>query len=635
MAKDNIGLLNEISASLKKMNQSQVRQNLEAKEYQERQLAQAAGGEQGPQGPAFIDPAEDFRRRVKGSVFSAKLGEKFTESGLRAKRSNKDYDKTKKKTKLEEKQLKEKEKGKKIGTVLTKDKRVGLSTIRDELGMQLSLIKVNTDALVQMLGGIRTHLGMSNKATEAARKKAMAAAINVKRTAEENKREGAGGTVAKMSKISVFAKAGKAIGSRGGLMGLLIAGVIAAAAMGIKNMIDGWKTGGFMGAIKAMFFGNGEGGLGNAIAAAFSTGATFATAGLAFGPVGALVGGIIGMAIGALTGWLGAEKVTAIIKGAGQTVVDGITGVGKFIAKWAVALGHMIYKPGVEAQGGHQEAIKARFFGVEVNWTMTGLGEKFAQSWIDGKAYLKEKFLGWALKIYNPATNEVLGGLFTMPTWFDAVEEAISKVWLGVKDFGTAIKNAVIRLLPDTFTDYMGWTVNGKIPVKVMSNTTSVGGAAATAADNPGLSVAHMAELTGYTAALKKYNVGVMVNQTKVNRTMENLLEFGKPGSDVYNKKMAEVMGDYPGQGRTKNLALESMMMANGSSSGRGGSFGSPIIVKQPDTNINSDNSVGAIVINNVYMTDQPAQAADIHTYYNSSFPGGREMPWFLRGGTQ
>ena len=101
MAKDNIGLLNEISASLKKMNQTQVRQNLEAKEYQERQLAQAAGGEQGPQGPNFIDPAEDFRRRVKGSVFSAKLGEKFTESGLRAKRSNKDYDKTKKKTKLE------------------------------------------------------------------------------------------------------------------------------------------------------------------------------------------------------------------------------------------------------------------------------------------------------------------------------------------------------------------------------------------------------------------------------------------------------------------------------------------------------------------------------------------------------
>ena len=618
MAKDNIGLLNEISASLKKMNQTQVRQNLEAKEYQERQLAQAAGGEQGPQGPNFIDPAEDFKRRVKGSVFSAKLGEKFTESGLRAKRSNKTYEKDKKKAELEAKQAKEKEKYKPVGAVLTKDKRVGLSTIRDELGMQLSLIKVNTDALVQMLGGIRTHLGMSNKATEAARKKAMAAAINVKRTAEENKREGgAGGTVAKMSKISVFAKAGKAIGSRSGLMGLLIAGVIAAAGLGIKNMIDGWKTGGFMGAIKAMFFGNGEGGLGNAIAAAFSTGATFATAGLLIaGPVGALVGGIIGMAIGALTGWLGAEKVTAIIKGAGQTVVDGITGVGKFIAKWAVALGHMIYKPGVEAQGGHQEAIKARFFGVEVNWTMTGLGEKFAQSWIDGKAYLKEKFLGWALKIYNPTTNEVLGGLFTMPTWFDEVEEAVSKVWNGVKDFGKAIKNAVILLLPDVFTDYMGWTTNGMI---VGAGSHHANYEKYNDGTNHGLTMAAAAQVEGFAAAVAeqaKYNASFDSEGRKgrfdLSKINDNMM-LNKHGEliPVYNDPMKSTGHSRMGI-NTQDLGDNMAMGPN-----RRYARGDRITVKQPDTNITTDASVGAVIVNNVYVQDAPTGAADIHTLYN------------------
>ena len=81
-----------------------------------------------------------------------------------------------KKNKTKEKERKQEKKDKPLQAVRTADKRVGLSTVvdtakelnvieEDEL-LQLKLIKVNSDALVQMLGGIRTHLGMSQKSTE-------------------------------------------------------------------------------------------------------------------------------------------------------------------------------------------------------------------------------------------------------------------------------------------------------------------------------------------------------------------------------------------------------------------------------------------------------------------------------------
>ena len=44
---------------------------------------------------------------------------------------------------------------------------------------------------------------------------------------------------------------------------------------------------------------------------------------------------------------------------------------------------------------------------------------------------------------------------------------------------------------------------------------------------------------------------------------------------------------------------------------------GDRITVKQPDTNITTDASVGAVIVNNVYVQDAPTGAADIHTLYN------------------
>ena len=101
MAKDNLGLLNEISGQLKRLNQSNIRQQIEVKEYQERQLAvQAGAAAPGEAETQFIPAGEDLKRRLKANLIGQKVAEKMTESGKRAIRSNKEAATNKKFTKL-------------------------------------------------------------------------------------------------------------------------------------------------------------------------------------------------------------------------------------------------------------------------------------------------------------------------------------------------------------------------------------------------------------------------------------------------------------------------------------------------------------------------------------------------------
>lgn len=462
MAKDNIGLLNDISASLKKMNQANIRQNLEAKEYQQQQLALAAGAMPGEQEVQFIPAAEDLKRRLKAQLISAKVGEKFTESGERAKRSNKEAQQNKK--------------FKQLTSIKMKDKKVGLSTLAESIektntildhgdpdSLKLfKLIKVNTDNVVHMLGGIRTHLGMSNKGIEKHRKRQIKDAADVKRTAIEDKREKDKDKVQKMNLGGLFKNLkmpSMPSMPSGGLMKTLLLGLIAGATMAIKSWVDGFKAGGLKGAIKDLFFGNNEGGLGNAIAGAFKVGTSFALAGLLIGgPVGALVGGLIGMAVGAFTGYFGTEGISTLLFDTGKFVHDSM---GKVIDKfkvWGTALGKWLYTPGGTG-GPPGTEQRAKLFGGAISWDITTtIGQKITSAWRDAKDTLAEFFTGWALKIYDPVGNKVFGGVFTMPDWMDTVETAVAKVWDAVRNLQQAIKNAVIRLLPNEFTSWMGWT---------------------------------------------------------------------------------------------------------------------------------------------------------------------------------
>ena len=88
----------------------------------------------------------------------------------------------------------------------------------------------------------------------------------------------------------------------------------------IQDWIKGYKEGGLSGAIATALGGQKEGGIWNSVVQASKWGGIGALAGLAtFGPVGAIVGGLLGLALGAIFGWLGSEKI--------QTWIDKIFGL--------------------------------------------------------------------------------------------------------------------------------------------------------------------------------------------------------------------------------------------------------------------------------------------------------------------
>ena len=487
-----------------------------------------------------------------------------------------------------------------------------------------------------MLGGIRTHLGMSQKSTEKARKAAIKAAMNAKRDKEEDRREDKkkDEKVVKMGKLGTFMKDCPLSGFGYSLMGTLFGGVIIGAGFSIKSMIDGFKAGGLKGAIKRLFFGNNEGGLGNAIAGAFKVGATFATAGLLIGgPVGALVGGIIGMAVGAFTGYFGSAGISSMLDSTGsylkekfEFIVFKVKSFGRFLADF-------IYMPG---QKGNVTAndTKAKFFGQEISWTLTGVGTSIATAWNDGFDWLKGKILGIALKIYDPTTNKVLGGVFTMPDWFDEVEEAVSKVWNGVKDFGKAIKNAVILLLPDVFTDFMGWTNNGMI-IGAGANHSNY--EAYNDGSNFGVTMAAASQVSAFQPAVKQqmdyinsFSSEGRKNRFDLSKINDNMM-LNADGDlvPVYNNKM-KTTGHSRIRGLSDESATELLRQRDMrlSMSGYG--------MRTGGVNITTDASsnTGAVIVNNNYMESGVSTSnVDIHTHMDGSFPGGREIPWHLRGG--
>ena len=354
MAKDNIALLNDIAASLRKMNQSNIRDQLQQREFRDRQEAIAMGQPQAEdQGPAFIDAAEDFRRRVKGSITATKLGESVTESGKRAIRSNKKADE-------EEAAFKAN-----IGSV--KEEKESANHLSDIYNLLVDW-----------------------------RKDFATGARNAARTAAENANEippvepldpviGAEAGVGIPSAVLEARKRLAERDSKGNIITRNIKKVVAAVTIGssmaISDIIRGYERDGLDGAISSFLGGNGEGSMANSIRQAFTVGTTGLAAGfMVGGPVGALVGGIGGMAVGALTGFLGADKINSWMDEAGKNITDAWDEMKERWAPVVKKIGDWIYTPGEgsAATGG----FKSTMFGGIIEWNPTKKsGETLSDAW--------------------------------------------------------------------------------------------------------------------------------------------------------------------------------------------------------------------------------------------------------------
>ena len=352
MAKDNIALLNEIAGQLRKLNQNNIRETLRTKEFQDRQEAIMAGQPQAEdQGPLFVDAAEDFRRRVKGSVAGAKVAESITESGKRAIRENKG---------VEEKR--------------NKAKSLDTSQFTSEEHL-LNILNLLKDWKQDFTTGAR----------------------NAARDAAENKLEGYGRGMHPNS-IATRIKPGFGIAGdpledkidipkpeKENFITRNIKKVVAAVAIGgsmaISDVIRGYKRDGIDGAVSSFLGGSAEGSMANSIRQSFSVGATGAAAGfMVGGPVGALVGGIGGMALGAMTGFLGEKKINSWMDEAGKNIKDAYNDMKESWGPVVTKISNWLYTPGegTAATGG----FKSKMFGGLIEWNPAKQkGETLSDAW--------------------------------------------------------------------------------------------------------------------------------------------------------------------------------------------------------------------------------------------------------------
>lgn len=440
MAKDNIALLNEIAGQLRKLNQANLRDTLRTKEFQDRQEAIMSGQPQAEdQGPLFVDAAEDFRRRVKGSVTGARLAEEVTASGKRAKGWVED------------------DKNKKTNEGIANTAEISSETHLKNIHQLL--IDWRNDFTVGARNAARDAAENTLEAEKFARgmhPNSIATIIKPGFGLESEKEMPVPEEVDKGNFITRNIKK-------------VVTAVTVGSSMAISDIIRGYKRDGLDGAVASFLGGNDEGGMANAIRQAFTVGTTGVLAGAAIGamggPIGALAGGIIGLAIGAITGFLGADRINAWMDETGKSISDAWTNMTANFISMGNNISRWIYTPGTSAAGPNRPAVNTKILGGFISWEPGNFS--ISDAWNKAMGKIKNFFGDIGKAIYNPENNTFFGGTsfeWTAPAWFDDIERSVMKVWNGIKDFGQSIKHAIIRLLPDWLTDRLGMTVNGEIP---------------------------------------------------------------------------------------------------------------------------------------------------------------------------
>jgi hypothetical protein len=529
MAKDNLGLLQEIVGQLRMLNKSSVRDRLREAEEAKRAEALAGSTEvQTQQQDQIIDGATDFQRR-----FLAGQAKTFTDKKLQD-----------------------------TGSKLEYQKKI------------LEQNEITAKALTAM-----------NEGTDKFR-------ANAARTAAETRREGKKGVGrgnAEGSKATQFKKGWNKqippgenwLQTLTKLIPILATWAVGSLVIGIKDFVYGYDESGLSGGIAGLLGGADTGGFANAVRNAFKGAGYGMIIGGVFGGLpGAIIGGLIGMGVGALLGWIGAEKIEnwidVNIKSPWKQMTNYFRAKHREISRW-------IFTPPVGGPHGHggiffgsELAYKIRFFS---DWSglWDDISDWFAKkydalsAWIftaptddakgklfgsellfdlrfwktdDGKwndTFVKigNKFGEWGdaagewLYSVDGTKVKLFGGWATMPTW-TSVKTTFKEGWDDFWDMIFSIPRNLMEMIkglfPERVREWLGWEDN--LPY----TGTSVGQYAATAMANPGMSIAEMADLTGYTKTRADLGLGVMVNQSKVNQTMENLLQYGKVGSPLWTE---------------------------------------------------------------------------------------------------
>ena len=467
MAKDQTALLQEISNQLKKMNASSVREKMQQQAMVERQEAILAGNPVAAGEGSILDPAEDFRRRIKGSLAAAIAAEKFTASGKRARRSNQE--------------AKDDKKFNKLTKVKTGDKKVGLSDINtglfnikqnqlDSFALLMDNDDSNTMFQLGHLEDIAMVLHMQLDFWEDMLGDQRKEAMSNKRALLENNRE--------TNKEKLLVQSAPILGlpapsGSGGGMGLgtmalralpalVIAGVVALAVGAITDFVTGWKEDGLAGAVGKGLGGAGEG-VWNSIKQSFKVGglgvAIGGAIGFAFGGVGAIpgaiIGGIIGMAIGAVAGYFGGDKITEGLKDAGKAVSNAwektkfvFFNITRSIANW-------IYTPG-QAANHHNDAIQTTMFGGLISWNAGDFSGTVAEAWQNAKNSIGSMMTEIGKWFYED--GKLFGGAFTMPSFdLTGLDEGLSDMWKTLKDIPGKIKKSLMNLFPEWMQKGLGW----------------------------------------------------------------------------------------------------------------------------------------------------------------------------------
>ena len=426
MAKDNIALLTEIAGQLRKLNQTSVRDTLREREIQQRQEAVAAGAVATSQpGPAFIDPAEDFRRRIKGSIFSTVAAEQVTASGERAKGWVKDNKGGATQAASDE-----------AGNIAAKENKEANEIAGKTLINIQGLIKETNKILLDRQEKLDT---AGRNAARSSSEDDLENPLNAgpqmpQATADwrANQREkDAAANAALATARDNTKKKTRSLATK-----LVIAAGVA-ASMSVDDVIRGWKMDGLDGAVSSYFGGSQEGGMINAIRQSFVLGVEGAAVGLMVGgPIGALVGGILGATTGAITGSIGAAKINEWMDAAGKDLTDAWSEIKTNFTNVTKKIGDWIHTPGTTE--GPAGGFKSKMFGGIIEWNPTkSSGETLSSAWKSVVAKMEAapgKFAAW---LENDLRNGLGAGSGSnkLADWLFGKTDAAKKVIKNNKKF--------------------------------------------------------------------------------------------------------------------------------------------------------------------------------------------------------